>query len=138
MNFRRNERFREGRCGEGDEGRCPQEFCAHEVGIRTPKEGAGASWKRAEIRPETCSKAHPSMKWMLPVYVWIALAVGLGARGDVIEFQNGAKSEGRVFALFNQRFEFADKDGSVTHVKLQQVKRISFDSRIVAVTMRDR
>src|ERR1017187_3071214 len=75
------------------------------------------------------------MKRMLPVCVWFVL--GLGARADVIEFQNGAKSEGRVLALFNQRFEFADKDGSVTHVKLQQVKRISFDSRVATVTLRD-
>jgi thioredoxin len=77
------------------------------------------------------------MKWALPASVWIVLAVGLGARADVIEFQNGAKAEGRILALFNQRFEFADKDGSVTHVKLEQVKRISFDSRIATVTLRD-
>src|SRR5882724_11064503 len=75
------------------------------------------------------------MKRILSVCVWIALT--LGARADVIEFQNGAKSEGRVLALFNQRFEFADKDGSVTHVKLQEVKRIDFDSRVAAVTMQD-
>ena len=75
------------------------------------------------------------MKRMLPVCVWIALA--LSARADVIELQDGAKSEGRVLALFNQRFELADKDGSVTHVKLQQVKRISFDSRMATVTLRD-
>jgi thioredoxin len=65
------------------------------------------------------------------------MALALSARGDLIEFQNGAKSEGRILALFNQRFELADKDGSVTHVKLGQVKRISFDSRIVTVTLRD-
>ncbi|HXI84161.1 MAG TPA: thioredoxin family protein [Verrucomicrobiae bacterium] len=75
------------------------------------------------------------MKQILPVLVWIALT--LGVRADVIEFQNGTKSEGRVLALFNQRFEFADKDGSVTHVKLGEVKRIDFDSRVAAVTMRD-
>src|SRR6266436_1399520 len=88
-----------------------------------------------QIRPGTCSKAYPQMKRILPVCVWIALT--LGARADVSEFQNGAKSEGRVLALFNQRFEFADKDGSVTHVKLPEVKRIDFDSRTAAVTMRD-
>ncbi len=65
------------------------------------------------------------------------MALAFGARADVIEFQNGAKSEGRVLALFNQRFEFADKDGSVTHVKLPEIKRISFDSRTAAVTLRD-
>src|ERR1700693_2288789 len=77
----------------------------------------------------------PPMKRILPVCAWMGLA--LGARADVIEFQNGAKSEGRVLALFNQRFEFADKDGSVTHVKLPEIKRISFDSRTAAVTLRD-
>src|SRR6266404_7498121 len=75
------------------------------------------------------------MKQMLLVCICMVLAVS--ARADGIEFQNGAKSEGRVLALFNQRFEFADKDGSVTHVKLQDVKRIDFDSRTAAVTMRD-
>jgi thioredoxin 1 len=65
------------------------------------------------------------------------MALTLSARADVIEFQNGAKSEGRILALFNQRFELADKDGSVTHIKLQQVKRISFDSRVATVTLRD-
>jgi len=75
------------------------------------------------------------MKRTLSVCVWIALTIG--ARADVIEFQNGAKSEGRILALFNQRFEFADKDGSVTRVKLQDVKRIDFDSRVAAVTLRD-
>jgi thioredoxin len=76
------------------------------------------------------------MRQILPVCVWIALA--LSARADVIEFQNSAKSEGRVLAFFNQRFEFADKDGSVTHVNLQEVERINFDSRTAAITMRDR
>lgn len=55
----------------------------------------------------------------------------------MIEFQNGAKSEGRVLALFNHQFEFADKDGGVTHVKLQEVKRISFDSRTASITTRN-
>ena len=72
---------------------------------------------------------------MLPVCVWFVL--GLGARADVIEFQNGAKSEGRVLALFNQRFEFADKDGSVTHVSIQKVSHIDFDSRTATITTRD-
>ena len=76
------------------------------------------------------------MRRILPVCVWIALV--LNARADVIEFQNGAKSEGHVLAFFNQRFEFADKDGSVTHVKLQEVERINFNPRTAAITMRDR
>jgi thioredoxin 1 len=75
------------------------------------------------------------MRRILPVCVWIALAVT--ARADVIEFQNGTKSEGRILALFNRRFEFADKDGSVTHVKLQEIKRIHFDSRTAAITMQN-
>ena len=75
------------------------------------------------------------MRRILPVCLWIALA--LSVRADVIEFQNGSKSEGRVLAFFNQRFEFADKDGSVTHVSVQKIKRISFDSRTAAVTIRD-
>ncbi len=74
---------------------------------------------------------------MLPACIWIALTLGIGARADVIEFQDGAKAEGRILALFNQRFELADKDGSVSHVKLEKIKRISFDSRMATVTLRD-
>jgi thioredoxin 1 len=77
------------------------------------------------------------MKRTLPLCLGIAFALGVGARADVIELQNGTKSEGRVLALVNQRFEVADKDGSVTHVKLQGIKRISFDPQTVAITMRD-
>jgi thioredoxin 1 len=77
------------------------------------------------------------MKWISPVSLGIVLAATLSAPADVIEFQDGTKSDGRVLALFNQRFEFADKDGSVTHIKLQQVKRISFDSRIATVTLQN-
>ena len=75
------------------------------------------------------------MKRMLPACLCITLA--LGVRADVIEFQNGAKSEGRVLALFNQQFEFAGKDGSITHVNLQQVKRINFDSETAAIVTRE-
>jgi thioredoxin len=75
------------------------------------------------------------MRRILPVCVWIALAAV--ARADVIELQNGTKSEGRILSFFNQRFEFADKDGSVTHVKLKDVKRISFDARTAAIIMQD-
>ena len=77
------------------------------------------------------------MKRILPACVWIALTLGVCARADVIELQNGTKTEGRVLALINQRFEVADKDGSVTHVKLQGIKRINFDPQTVAITMRD-
>lgn len=77
------------------------------------------------------------MKWISPVSLGIVLAATLSAPANVIEFQDGTKSDGRVLALFNQRFEFADKDGSVTHIKLQQVKRISFDSRIATVTLQN-
>jgi thioredoxin len=77
------------------------------------------------------------MRRILPTCIWIALALGVCARADVIELQNGTKSEGRILSLINQRFEVADKDGSVTHLKLQGVKRISFDSQTAAITMRD-
>ena len=58
----------------------------------------------------------------------------VGARADVIEFQDGTKTEARVLALINQRFEVASKDGTVTHVSLQQVKRIDFDSETANLT----
>jgi thioredoxin len=70
------------------------------------------------------------MKRLLPTCLCLALA--LGARADVIEFQNGTKAECHVLGLFNQRVEFADKDGSVAHAKLPDIQRIHFDSRIAA------
>ncbi len=62
----------------------------------------------------------------------------VGVRADVIEFQNGTKTECQVLSLFNQRLEYADKDGSVAHVDFQQVKRIEFDSKTAMVTTRGR
>jgi thioredoxin 1 len=66
------------------------------------------------------------------------LAATLAARADLIEFQNGAKTQCHVLSLFNQRLEFADKDGSVGHVDFQQVKRIQFVSKTAMITTRDR
>ena len=74
------------------------------------------------------------MKRILPAL--LCLATIIGARADVIEFQDGTKSEGRVLALFNQRFEVAGNDGAVTHLSLQQVKRIDFESEIATLTTR--
>ena len=66
----------------------------------------------------------------------LCLAAIVGARADVIELQDGTKSEGRVLALFNQRFEVAGNDGTVTHLSLQQIKRIDFDSETATLTTR--
>lgn len=60
----------------------------------------------------------------------------VGSRADVVELQDGTKTECHVLSLFNQRLEIADKDGSVTHVDFQQVKRIKFDSKSAAITTR--
>jgi thioredoxin 1 len=62
----------------------------------------------------------------------------VGARADVIEFQNGTKTDCQVLSLFNQRLEYADKDGSVAHVDFTQIKRIEFDSKTAMVTTRGR
>jgi len=73
---------------------------------------------------------HPPMKRLLPACFCLALAAG--ARADVIEFQNGTKTPCHVLSLFNQRIEFADKDGSVAHASLQNIQRIHFDSQTAA------
>jgi len=64
----------------------------------------------------------------------LCLAITLCARADVIEFQDGTKTECHVLSLFNQRLEFADKDGGVNHVDFRQVKRIEFDSKNAMLT----
>ncbi len=56
----------------------------------------------------------------------------------MVEFQNGTKTECQVLSLFNQRLEYADKDGSVAHVDFPQIKRIDFDSKTAMVTTRGR
>ena len=71
---------------------------------------------------------------MLPAA--LCLATALCVRADVVEFQDGTKTECKVLSLFNQRFEFADKDGGVSHVDFQQVKRIDFDSKTAMLTTR--
>ncbi len=55
----------------------------------------------------------------------------------MVEFQNGAKTECHVLSLFNQKLEIADKDGSISHVDFQQVKRITFNSKTAAITTRN-
>ncbi len=73
---------------------------------------------------------HPRMRRLLPACLCLALVAG--ARADVIEFQNGTKTECHVLSLFNQRIEFADKDGSVAHASPQNIQRIHFDSQTAA------
>jgi len=68
----------------------------------------------------------------------LCFAAAVGTRADVVELQNGTKTECHVLSLFNQRLEIADKDGSVSHVDFQQVRRIEFDSKTAAVTTRNR
>jgi len=58
----------------------------------------------------------------------------VGARADVIEFQDGTKTECRVLGLLNQRLEYANKDGSITHVGFQQVTHIDFDGKTAMLT----
>jgi thioredoxin 1 len=67
----------------------------------------------------------------------LCFAAAVGTRADVVELQDGTKTECHVLSLFNQRLEIADKDGSVTHVDFQQVKRIDFDSKTAAITTRN-
>jgi thioredoxin 1 len=67
----------------------------------------------------------------------LCFAAAVGTRADVVEFQNGTKTECHVLSLFNQRLEIADKDGTISHVDFQQVKRIEFDSKTAAITTRN-
>jgi thioredoxin len=66
----------------------------------------------------------------------LCVTAALSARADIIELQDGTKIECRVLSMFNQRFEVADKDGSISHVNFPQVKRIEFDSKTAAITTR--
>jgi thioredoxin 1 len=77
----------------------------------------------------------PLVKRILLAGLCIALAIGV--RADLVEFQNGTKTECHVLSLFNQKLEIADKDGSISHVSFQQVKRITFNSKTAAITTRD-
>jgi thioredoxin len=63
--------------------------------------------------------------------------VAVATHADVVELQNGTKTECHVLSLFNQRLEIADKDGSITHVNFSQVKSIEFDSKTAAITTRN-
>ncbi len=58
----------------------------------------------------------------------------VGARADVIEFQNGAQTECQVLSLIDQRLEYANKDGSITHIDFGQVKSIAFASKTAMLT----
>jgi len=68
----------------------------------------------------------------------LCLVATLGAWADLIEFQNGAQTECQVLSLFEQRLEYAHKDGSVNHVDFQSVSRIYFVSKTATITTRDR
>ena len=76
------------------------------------------------------------MKRILPAC--LCLAVALSSRADVVEFDNGQKLDGNVLSFSNQRFDVADKSGSISHFRLQQVKRIAFDSSIGMIVTRGR
>jgi thioredoxin len=71
------------------------------------------------------------------LFAGLYFVVTLSARADLVELQNGTKTECHVLSLFNQRLEIADKDGSITHVNFTQIKRIEFDSKTAAITTRD-
>lgn len=66
----------------------------------------------------------------------LCFVAAVGSRADVVELQDGTKTECHVLSLFNQRLEIADKDGSISHVSFAQVKRIEFDSKTAAITTR--
>jgi len=72
------------------------------------------------------------MRRILPAF--LCLAATLGARADLIEFNNGVETECQVLSLIDQRLEYANKDGSVTRVDFQQVKRITFASKTAMLT----
>ncbi|MGO9610195.1 MAG: hypothetical protein ACLPT4_11220 [Verrucomicrobiia bacterium] len=67
----------------------------------------------------------------------LCFAGAVGARADLVEFQNGTTTDCHVLSLFNQKLEIADKDGSISHVSFQQVKRITFNSKTAAITTRN-
>src|SRR5271165_4844295 len=67
----------------------------------------------------------------------LCFAAAVGSRADVVVLQNGTKTECHVLSLFNQKLEIADKDGSISHVDFQQVRRIDFNSKTAAITTRD-
>jgi len=76
------------------------------------------------------------MKRMLPAC--LSLVIALSARADVVELDNGQKFDGNVLSFSSQRFDVADKSGSISHFNLQRVKRIDFDSSTGMVVTRGR
>jgi len=76
------------------------------------------------------------MKRVLPVC--LCLVIAWSACADVVELDNGQKLDGNVLSFSNQRFDVADKSGSISHFRLQQVTRISFDSSTGMIVTRGR
>ncbi len=76
------------------------------------------------------------MQRIVPVF--LCLAAVLGAHADVVELDNGQKTEGNILGFSNQRFDGADKSGSISHFSLQRVKRIEFDSATATIVARGR
>jgi thioredoxin 1 len=66
------------------------------------------------------------------------LAAVLSVRADVVELDNGQKTEGNILGFSNQRFDVADKSGSISHFSLQRVKRIDFESATATIVTRGR
>ena len=66
------------------------------------------------------------MQRIVPVF--LCLAAVLSVHADVVELDNGQKIEGNILGFSNQRFDVADKSGSISHFSLQRVKRIEFES----------
>jgi thioredoxin 1 len=67
----------------------------------------------------------------------LCFAAAVGVRADVVELQNGTKTECRVLSLFDHKLEVADKDGSISHINFSQIKQIEFNSKTAAITTRD-
>jgi thioredoxin 1 len=76
------------------------------------------------------------MKRIVPVF--LCLAAVLSVHADVVELDNGQKTEGSILGFSNQRFDVADKSGSISHFSLQRVKRIDFESSTATIVTRGR
>jgi len=76
------------------------------------------------------------MQRIVPVF--LCLAAVLSVHADVVELDNGQKTEGNILGFSNQRFDVADKSGSISHFSLQRVKRIEFESSTATIVTRGR
>ena len=76
------------------------------------------------------------MRRLVPVF--LCLAAVLSVHADVVELDNGQKTEGNILGFSNQRFDVADKSGSISHFSLQRVKRIDFESSTATIVTRGR